>query len=289
MVLAAALAVSACDDAGRSTSGGSHGGGDDADGGGDEDAGAGDAGPDGSPAPDCPTGSRDGPPGATDGLSTVGGVSFNVRAPDDYDPERARGLIVAYAPSGGTAEFIETATGLTSDAMAAGHLIAYVDHVSPVDIPGAMDVAAVPSLVAEKWCVDPSRVYLTGSSDGASVIYTMLLNGYLEIAPAAIAPFAAGASGEELAKTDCLAGPLPVMVLHNADDAVFPGYGAGARDWWVACNGCDAAGGEPLANGCVPYTGCADGVEVQYCEGTGGHGGWPDLNASMIAFFDRFG
>jgi hypothetical protein len=36
------------------------------------------------------------------------------------------------------------------------------------------------------------------------------------------------------------------------------------------------------------YEGCADGVEVQYCEGTGQHGAWPDPNEMMLDFFDRF-
>jgi hypothetical protein len=29
-------------------------------------------------------------------------------------------------------------------------------------------------------------------------------------------------------------------------------------------------------------------VEVQYCEGAGSHRSWPPLNASLLAFFERF-
>jgi hypothetical protein len=60
-----------------------------------------------------------------------------------------------------------------------------------------------------------------------------------------------------------------------------------AAAWWVECNGCDPEPLEPRADGCIPYGGCLDGVEVLYCEGTGVHGVWPSLNASIIEFFQR--
>lgn len=236
----------------------------------------------------CPAGSKEGPAGSTDGLVTSGGIRYNVRTPDAYDPLVEQPLIVVFAPSGGSAATTEQSTGLTSEARQAGHVIAYVDHVSPVSISGAEDIAAIPALIAERWCIDPSRIYLSGSSDGGSVIYTMLLNDMMFPLPAAIAPFAAGASSKTLGGAPCMQQPMPVMILHNEDDTVFPGFGKDARDWWIACNGCNVTGGEPLADGCIPYGACREDAEVQYCEGTGGHGGWPDLNRSMIAFFERF-
>lgn len=42
------------------------------------------------------------------------------------------------------------------------------------------------------------------------------------------------------------------------------------------------------ANGCVVYEGCAGGVEVQSCEGTGSHGSWPSIKKAMLDFFDCF-
>ncbi len=236
----------------------------------------------------CAAGSRPGASGATDGMMTPAGHGYNVRTPSSYDPLRAYPLTVAFAPSGGTAESIEQATQLTSTASAAGHLIAYVDTVSPTDVAGAQDVALVGQLVADAWCVDPKRIYYTGSSDGGGVIYTMVLNDYSPLPPAAIAPFAAGTSPSALSGLDCLAAPFSVMVMHNSGDMVFPvAYGQAGRDYWARCNECGPAAA-PLANGCVPFTGCKDGVEVQYCEGSGGHGAWPPLNADIFAFFDRF-
>ncbi|MBX3211693.1 MAG: hypothetical protein KF850_06645 [Labilithrix sp.] len=242
----------------------------------------------GAPASDaslarCEAGSRAGAAGASEDLTTAGGRHFTVRTPGGYDPLVGSPLIVAFAPSGGTAESIEASTKLTPDALAAGFLVAYVDTVSPANVAGAKDAATIPDQIAERWCVDRGRVYLTGSSDGGGLIYTIVLNRYMTPEPAAVAPFAAGASRATLAKASCLAPPMPAMVMHNRGDAVFPGYGQAARDWWVACNACGE--GEGLADGCVAHRECADGAEVQYCEGEGGHGRWPGLHASMFAFF----
>lgn len=231
----------------------------------------------------CEAGSRPGPAGATDQLSTAAGLHFNVRTPDGYDPLVPSPLIVVFAPSGGTAASIETSTKLTPDAVSAGFAIAYVDTVSPANIAGAKDAAGIPAQIADQWCVDRERVYLTGSSDGAGLVYTIVLNHYMTPEPAAVAPFAAGASKNTLSKAKCLVPPMPAMIMHNTGDTVFPMYGRAARDWWIACNAC----GEPdtLDDGCLAYRDCASGAEVRYCEGEGGHGRWPGLHASMFEFF----
>ncbi|MBX3258709.1 MAG: hypothetical protein KF782_03260 [Labilithrix sp.] len=242
----------------------------------------------GAPASDasiarCEAGSRAGASGASEDLTSAAGRHFTVRTPGGYDPLVGSPLIVAFAPSGGTAESVEASTKLTPDALAAGFVVAYVDTVSPANVAGAKDAATIPDRIAARWCIDRGRVYLTGSSDGGGLIYTILLNRYMTPEPAAVAPFAAGASRATLAKASCLAPPMPVMVMHNRGDAVFPGYGQAARDWWVSCNACGE--GEGLADGCVAHRDCADGAEVRYCEGEGGHGRWPGLHASMFAFF----
>ncbi|MBN9162578.1 MAG: hypothetical protein BGO98_07725 [Myxococcales bacterium 68-20] len=231
----------------------------------------------------CEAGTRTGAAGTSEDLTTDAGLHFSVRTPSDYDPLRGSPLIVMFAPSGGTAASIEASTKLTPDALGAGFVVAYVDTVSPTNIAGAKDAAGIPSRIAERWCIDRERVYLTGSSDGGGLIYTIVLNHYMTPEPAAVAPFAAGASKNTLAKATCLAPPMPVMVMHNSGDAVFPKYGQAARDWWVSCNACGDP--ETLADGCLAYRDCADGGDVRYCEGEGGHGRWPGLHSSMFEFF----
>ena len=243
-----------------------------------------------APAPaTCKAGSRDGPKGSTNGLSTIGSVAFNLRTPTGYDPQKGHPLIVVYAAAGGTKDNMETFTKLTAPATAAGYIIAYVNHVSPVNISGVTDIAGIPAQIAKRWCVDARRIYLTGHSDGGSVIYVMLARKVMTLLPAAIAPSAAGLSKQSLTGVSCLAPPLPVMVVHSKNDGLFPGYGSQARDWWVTCNGCAATPGAALADGCVPYIGCAGGAAVQYCETAGAHSSWAtQLNSSILAFFKRF-
>lgn len=244
--------------------------------------------PDARPPVTCAAGSRAGKAGSTEGLLTGKGRVYNVRTPASYDPLKGHPLIMVFAAAGGTAVTMEPFTGLTAPAMQAGYVIAYVDHVTPNTGSSVDDIALVPKLVAEHWCIDTSRVYLTGHSDGGTVIYVMLARNSAPHQPAAIAPSAAGMSAQAFGQITCFDKPLPVMVLHSKNDALFPGFGADARDWWVGCNGCSAAAEAPLPDGCLSYPGCTAQVVVQYCEGSGVHGSWPPLNASMLAFFDRF-
>lgn len=79
--------------------------------------------------------------------------------------------------------------------------------------------------------------------------------------------------------------PLPVMIMHSKNDKLFPGWGAQTSAWWAKCNGCDAAKTKPVEGGCRAYQGCASGGATLYCEGTGSHRDWPNLNRVMLEFF----
>jgi polyhydroxybutyrate depolymerase len=282
-----ALAAGCSDDSGSGT-----------DSGGAQDGGAPDTrGPDLQPAdqmrPDaprpvtCAAGSKTGKTGSTNGLKTPVGVKYNVRVPSSYSPTVGSPLLMVYAAAGGTADNMEPYTRLTAPANAQGYIVVYVDHVSPRSTGGVDDIARIPSLVADSWCVDTHRVYFTGHSDGGSVIYIMLARDSVSYHPAAIAPSAAGLSKQSFSAIPCLKYVLPVMVLHSKNDQLFPGFGRDARDWWVNCYGCTSTG-VTQADGCVAYPGCKGWSEVQYCEGSLGHSSWLGMNTSMLAFFKRF-
>jgi polyhydroxybutyrate depolymerase len=243
---------------------------------------------DDTPPAGCEPGTRDGPVGATDNLTSGRGVLYNVRTPPTYEATVAHPLIMVYAPAGGDAPLTERFTGLTSPALAAGFVIAYADHVSPRYEADVRELGTIPGLIADRWCVDESRIYYTGHSDGGSVASLLILYDIASPRPAAIAPSAAGVNSSFLASVTCPA-PIPVMVIHATGDTLFPGYGRQAATWWVGCFGCDSSTPTPLPDGCLPYTSCTDEVEVQYCEWAGAHGNWPThLNASIINFFTRF-
>ena len=102
--------------------------------------------------------------------------------------------------------------------------------------------------------------------------------------PTAIAPSAAGMNYESLYNRPC-PDPIPVMVMHSANDQLFPKYGKDSVSWWANCNGCEPNANNKLDNGCIAYSGCTSGVKTWYCEGTGRHSKWPGRSADIIEFF----
>ncbi len=251
--------------------------------------GGGGAGGSGGSQADCAPGTKDGPIEGAVGELTPMGVDYNVRTPAGYDPTVAYPLIVVYAPAGVTNPTqTEQFTGLTAPATARGYVIAYLNHVAPSGDPEFEDAGKVPEQIIARWCIDVRRVYTTGHSDGGSMASVTGLFEVTNPRPAAIAPSAAGVSATNLAGLQCPT-PLPVMVIHSSNDGLFPtpDFGLEPSEWWAGCGSCTLPG-TTGPGGCVVYGGCADGVEVQYCEGTGQHGSWPPINEAMLDFFDRF-
>lgn len=221
--------------------------------------------------------------GITDTERTAHGIRYSVRTPANYDPAIAHPLLLVYAPAGLSRFAAERLTDLTYDATSAGFVVAYADS-HRLSIPVIIELGTIPGLIAQKWCIDEQRVYLTGHSDGGTVASALAFLEETRHIPAAIAPSAAGISGTDLASYPCPA-PLPVMVLHSANDTLFPGFGAQAARWWAACNKCDLTPRGSADNGCVAYPNCAGGVVTLYCEGTGPHPLWPAFNQTIIRFF----
>ncbi len=239
--------------------------------------------PRGSTAVACKPLSRIGLAGVIDTERTPKGIRFNVRTPENYRPDVAHPLLVVFAPAGLSAAASERFTGLTKIATGKGFVVAYPDHVRN-SISAIEDLSAIPSLAAKKWCIDTTRVYLTGHSDGGTIALAMGILDRTKHIPAAIALSAAGFTKADLAGFECPK-PLPVMIMHSVNDGLFPGYGKDAASWWAACNQCELSARKRLHSGCDTYPGCAHGVATRYCEGTQAHARWPALNQSIIDFF----
>jgi polyhydroxybutyrate depolymerase len=231
----------------------------------------------------CEPGTKSGRAGGSDDEKTAAGIRYMVKTSIHYDASVAYPLLMVYAPARTNRYQSEDFVHLTQEATAAGFIVAYADHrtMSPKSIG---ELAAIPGLIEQKWCVDHKRIVLTGHSDGGTVAMAIaFLNGTKHI-PAAIAPSAMGIRGEDLKAYQC-PDPLPVMLMHSSQDRLFPGYGKEAIQWWVACNGCDATPPVKDADGCVTYKGCKNKVATRYCEGTGSHTTWPGNNKAIIEFF----
>jgi polyhydroxybutyrate depolymerase len=231
----------------------------------------------------CDAGTKPGTTGASNNEKTSTGIRYMVKTPVNYNPSIAHPLLMVYAPGGRNRYESEEYMHLTPEATAAGFMVAYADHrtMTPKTIE---ELAEIPGLIEQKWCIDRKRIFLTGHSDGGTVATGIaFLNGTKHI-PAGIAPSAAGIRGEDLKAYQC-PNPLPVMLMHSSQDTLFPGYGKEAIQWWAVCNGCDATPPVKDANGCVTYRGCKNNVTTRYCEGTGPHTTWPGGNKAIIDFF----
>jgi polyhydroxybutyrate depolymerase len=231
----------------------------------------------------CEPGAKSGPAGASNDEKTSAGIRYMVKTPVNYNSTIAHPLLMVYAPAGTSRYESETFMSLTQEATAAGFIVAYADNrkLSPKAIE---ELAEIPGLIEQKWCIEQKRIFLTGHSDGGTVAMGIaLLKGTRHI-PAAIAPSAMGIRGEDLKEQSC-PNPIPVMVMHSNHDSLFPGYGKEAIQWWAACNGCETANPVQETNGCVTYRGCKNNVTTRYCEGTGMHREWPGINKAIVDFF----
>ncbi|NOS80075.1 MAG: hypothetical protein HOP32_00660 [Nitrospira sp.] len=231
----------------------------------------------------CDAGTKPGNTGASNDEKTPTGIRYMVKTPVNYNAAIAHPLLMIYAPARTNRYESENFVHLTQEATAAGFIVAYADHrtMTPKSIE---ELAAIPGLIEQKWCIDKKRIFLTGHSDGGTAAMAIaFINGTKHI-PAAIAPSAAGIRGEDLKAYQC-PNPLSVMVMHSSQDTHFSGYGKEAIQWWAACNGCDATPPVKDANGCVTYRGCKNNVITRYCEGTGPHTTWPGSNKAIIDFF----
>jgi polyhydroxybutyrate depolymerase len=206
-----------------------------------------------------------------------------VRTPSNYDATFAHPLLMVYAPAGQSRWGTERFMGLTTAATGAGFVVGYADH-RQLNIPAIEQLGAIPELVAKEWCIDEQRVFVSGHSDGGTASLALAVLEKTKKIPAAIAPSAAGWTGKDLEEFQCR-DPLPVMIMHSKNDSLFPGWGAQTSAWWAACNHCDVTKTITLEGGCRAYRGCASGGATLYCEGTGSHRDWPNLNRIMLDFF----
>ncbi len=231
----------------------------------------------------CPSGSRPGLAGATDGKVSVEGIKYMVRTPVNYQATFAHPLLMVYAPAGMSRWASERFTGLTTTATGAGFVVVYADH-KQLNVSTVEQLGKIPELVAKEWCIDEKRVYATGHSDGGTASLALAVLDKTKTIPAAIAPSAAGWTGKDLEEFQCPA-PIPVMIMHGKNDTLFPGWGAQTSAWWAKCHGCDVTKTKTVEEGCRVYQGCASGGATVYCEGSGGHRDWPNLNRVMLEFF----
>ncbi len=232
-------------------------------------------------ATSCPLGTRQGTAGRHE-MRSGAGLPFTVITPRNYLAGYAHPLLVVYAPAGFPPWLSERYAGLTAEATQAGFIVTYVGSLQ-MSLAAIDHFAAVVREVKDRWCVDPDRIYATGHSDGGTIAtalavlpkYGRLFHG--------IAISGAGWEKSDFDSAACGA-PLPVLIMHGADDGHFPGFGRDAAAYWSSCNRCQDSGKpQPSSAGdCVTFSGCS--APTTYCEPRRGHLRWAGDPREIVGF-----
>lgn len=137
-------------------------------------------------------------------------------------------------------------------------------------------VRALLDALEKEYCIDKSRVFSTGFSNGA--YFSSLLGCVMADRFAAIAPV----SGGRLS-VDCRPSRgVPVLIQHGRQDEIIGIDRARAsRDQWVAANECS----ETNEAACERRSQCRDGAVVVYCEEDYAHTWPPQATERIWKFF----
>jgi polyhydroxybutyrate depolymerase len=234
--------------------------------------------------------------------------SYVFHLPSGYDNKTKMPLVIVLHGGGGNADNIETTTGFSAKADAAGFIVVYPNGNSRLTNDKLLtwnagnccgyaldnnvdDVAFIRALIDElisRLTVEPARVYITGISNGGMMSY--LLACRLSDKIAAIAPVA-GAMGID----NCHPmKPVSVCIFHGtADEHVL--YNGGkplkqadnlsridkpvsyAIDFWVKANGCSPLPQKEVMGNIIKetYSGGKNSSEVVLYTIIGGKHAWP--------------
>jgi polyhydroxybutyrate depolymerase len=162
--------------------------------------------------------------------------------------------------------------------------------------------AAVLAAVRADYSIDPSRIWVAGTSSGA--YFVNLLGCVHGSALRAVFPVA---GGMVFTPDQCAQGSSAWLLVHGVDDTHVPlAEGEATRDWAAGRNLCQQTTEPPLATlreeiraarsqgqnsiDCVSYSGCDPRLPVSWCEHSqGGYDdsthGWPTGASERIAKF----
>ena len=132
-----------------------------------------------------------------------------------------------------------------------------------------------------EYCIDRSRVYVTGFSNGAFL--SSLIGCAMADRIAAIAPVSGGAA--DLPCTPSR--PVSVLIHHGRKDQIVAVQrGRQLFDEWKRLDGCPGTRPREGGEACDRATDCRDGTAVVYCEFDGEHR-WPAEATERIWEFFR--
>lgn len=227
-----------------------------------------------------------------------GGVSrsYALHIPPTYDGKIPLPLLLDFHGLGSSAAAQRAFSGTSALADVKGFIVAYPDGWSHSWNAGACcgnsasqeldDVGFVRALLADlaqRGCIDRSRVYATGMSNGGFMSHRLACEAADLIA--AIGPIA-GVLG--IAADECRPSrAVSVIHFHGSDDRVIPFAGGGpfgsrsvpeTISGWVERNGCgpdQKVTREEHGMSCETWNDCRDGASVTLCTLAGAGHRWP--------------
>jgi polyhydroxybutyrate depolymerase len=220
-------------------------------------------------------------------------------------------VLIALHGLGGTGSDFERWAGFDAVADREGFAVVYPDAIDGKWSYGRPIVAAMPTIgdetvddlgflrlviseLIDRKIADPSRIYVSGSSRGGLMTYTLACA--LSDRIAAVAPMITGMTDHQI--EDCHPGrPMPLMLIAGTNDnaQIYDGwiYAAGRQasvveslEYWRVLDGCTGQEGEPLPHRnpsdrtrvtVIKWTGCRNDTEILLYKVIGGGHQLPSL------------
>lgn len=137
--------------------------------------------------------------------------------------------------------------------------------------------------LADSYCVDRDRVFVTGFSSGGNFSQHLACNRHDSVKGMAViagpGPF-----------SDTCNGAVPVWMTHDINDDTLPiGDARASRDFWAAANGCTKSAWSAVAGRpeCKRNTSCPPNEPLVYCETSGIGHDMPDFAIPALGAFFR--
>jgi poly(3-hydroxybutyrate) depolymerase len=228
---------------------------------------------------------------------SASGQNYNVTFPESYDGSKPLPMLLGLHANGNPITQIQN---LTNNSPLATEYVRVFPKSAGSGWVYNTDISRINTAfddVLDKYCVDTSRVFLTGHSSGAQMGVQMLCSGDDRFA--GIAPVAASKYCNSL-------DPIPAMYIQGIADAQRGGSnGKDVVDVFAAGNSCDSAtmpfpevmgctssfNQKQVAPGCVEYQGCDQPLiwcshnDEGYNNTDGRYHGWPCFASKAMADF----
>ncbi|MDH3653476.1 MAG: hypothetical protein OEN21_04355 [Myxococcales bacterium] len=222
--------------------------------------------------------------------------SYEIHLPPGYDGTSPLPLVLNFHgfTSSGLGQQASSSMDVTADAR--GFVVAYPNGLdqswnaglccgrsATLDVDDVGFTRAVIEDISSRACIDPSRVYATGMSNGGFFSHRLACEAADVIA--AVAPVAGVLGIEEEACNP--ARPIPIIHLHGTGDMLVPYDGGGlagsqsvddSTEGWLDRNGCSGERDITYQNGdatCETFEQCRADASVTVCTIEGAGHCWP--------------